>query len=92
MPTYLMLGRYSLEALDAIDAQRTGDAVALIEQNGGEMKAGYALLGDMDLAVIVDLPDTWSALKVSVGLSTLLGVSFHTMPAVTVEEFDKLMR
>jgi uncharacterized protein with GYD domain len=91
MATYLMFGKYSLEAIGKISAQRSDQAVALIKQNGGEFKAGYALLGDTDLALIVELPDTERAMKTSVGLSKLLGVSFSTVPAVTVAEFDKLL-
>ena len=60
-------------------------------QNGGHIIGTYALLGDMDLVLIVNLPDMGSAIKVSAGLGKLLGVSFSTSPAVTVEEFDKLM-
>ena len=91
MATYLMFGKYSLEAIGKISAQRSDQAVALIKQNGGELRAGYALLGDTDLALIVELPDTERAMKTSVGLSKLLGVSFSTVPAVTVAEFDKLL-
>lgn len=91
MATYLMFGKYSLEAIGKISAKRSDQAVALIRQNGGEYKAGYALLGDTDLALIVELPDTERAMKTSVGLSRLLGVSFSTVPAVTVAEFDKLL-
>ena len=63
----------------------------LIKQNGGEFKGGYALLGDIDLVLIVDLPDTEHAMKTSAALSNLLGISFSTAPAVSVEDFDKFM-
>jgi uncharacterized protein with GYD domain len=49
------------------------------------------LLGEIDVAVLVDLPDTERAMKMSVELSRLLGVTFSTVPALTVETFDKLM-
>jgi len=91
MATYLMFGKYSLEAVKAISAKRTDRTIALIKQNGGELKAGYALLGDIDLVLIVDLPDTEGAMKTSVALSKLLGISFSTVPAVNVADFDKLM-
>jgi uncharacterized protein with GYD domain len=91
MATYLMFGKYSSEAVKAISAKRTGEAGALIKQNGGELKAGYALLGDVDLVLIVNLPDTGQAMKTSAALSKLLGISFSTAPAVSVEDFDKLM-
>jgi uncharacterized protein with GYD domain len=91
MATYLMFGKYSLEATKAISAKRTDKALALIKQEGGDLKAGYALLGDIDLVLIVDLPDTERAMKTSVALSKLLGISFSTVPAVNVADFDKLM-
>ena len=58
--------------------------------NGGKLKGGYALLGEYDPVLIVDLPDTESAMKTSVALSKMLGVGFTTAPAVTIETFDKL--
>lgn len=91
MAIYLMLGKYSQESLKAISAARSVKARALIKQNGGQEKASYALLGDTDLALILDLPDTQSAIKTSLGLAKLLGVSFSTVPAITVDEFDKLL-
>ena len=91
MSTYLMFGKYSTDAVKAISAERTEKSIALIKQNGGELKGGYALLGDIDLVLIVDLPDTEHAMKTSAALSNLLGISFSTAPAVSVGDFDKLM-
>ena len=70
----------------AISAKRTEKTMALIKQNGGELKAGYALLGDIDLVLIVDLPDTEHAMQTSAALSKLLGVLFSTASAVGVED------
>jgi uncharacterized protein with GYD domain len=91
MATFVMFGKYSLEAVKEISAERTDKATALIKQHGGEVKAGYALLGDKDLVLIVDLPDTEAAMKTSLALTKLLGISFTTSAAVSVEDFDKLM-
>jgi len=91
MATYFMFGKYSVEGMKGISAGRTGKTLALIKKHGGEFKAGYALLGDVDLILIVDLPDTERAMKTSAALAKLLGASFSTAPAVSVEEFDKLM-
>jgi uncharacterized protein with GYD domain len=91
MATYFMFGKYSKAAVKAISAKRTDKAVALVKANGGELKAGYALLGDTDLVLIVDLPDTGKAMKTSAALSKLLGISFSTAPALSMAEFDKLM-
>jgi uncharacterized protein with GYD domain len=49
------------------------------------------MLGENDLILIVDLPDTERAMRTSVALTKLLGISFTTSPAVTVKDFDKLM-
>ena len=86
-----MFGRYSLDSVKEISPERTHKAAALIKKHGGEVKSGYALLGEKDLVLIVDLPDTEQAMKTSVALAKLLGISFTTAPAVTVEDFDKIM-
>ena len=48
MATYFMFGKYSLEGMKGISAGRTAKTLALIKKHGGEFKAGYALLGDVD--------------------------------------------
>jgi uncharacterized protein with GYD domain len=87
-----MLGKYSVGALKEISAERTKRATAIVESNGGKVKAIYALLGKIDVVAIVDFPGLKEAMKASVELTKLSGVSFTTAPAVTVEEFDKLMQ
>jgi uncharacterized protein with GYD domain len=52
--------------------------MALIKKYGGEFKADYALLGEVDFVVVLDLPDTERAIQVPVGLSRLLDFSFRT--------------
>lgn len=90
MATYLMFGTLTQAARKSVSAKRTEDALVLIKEHGGEFKAGYALLGEVDLVVILDLPDTERAIQVSVGLSRLLDINFRTAPAVGIDEFDKL--
>ena len=91
MTTFVMLGRMSAESVKEISPQRTVDALALIKKNGGELKSGYVMLGKYDLILIVELPDKEQAIKTSVGLSRMLGVTFITSPAITFEQFDKLI-
>jgi uncharacterized protein with GYD domain len=86
-----MFGKYSHDSIKEISADRTKQATALIEENGGEVKSGYALLGKTDLLLIVEFPSVEKAIKASVGLSQLLGIAFSTSPAVSIEEFDKLI-
>ena len=91
MTTYMMFGKYSQDSVKQISTNRTAKAMELVKKNGGEIKAGYALLGKTDLVLLVELPDLGKAMKTSVALSKLLGVSFTTSPAVSMDEFDKLM-
>ncbi|HNB40816.1 MAG TPA: GYD domain-containing protein [Anaerolineales bacterium] len=92
MATFIMFGKYTMEATQGMDSKRTDQAMSLLKENGGEFKAGYALLGGTDLVLIVDLPSTEAAMKFSAVLSKLQGISFTTSPAVSVADFDKLMK
>jgi len=91
MTTFFMFGKYSSDSVKEISAERTVKATTVIGDLGGEIKAGYALLGKSDLVLIVELPGMKEAMKASVELNKLLGIAFSTAPAVTVEEFDKLI-
>ena len=90
MATFIMLGKYSAESAKGIAPERTGKIVEQIKKVGGESKSMYVLLGEYDLLFIVDFPDIREAMRASVALNRLTGISFTTSPAITVEEFDKL--
>lgn len=91
MATYLMFGKYSQSSIGQISSERTEQAKDLVKSNRGKIKDGYALLGKYDLVLITEFPDTERAMKSSVALSEMLGISFTTAPAVTIQEFDKMM-
>ncbi|MEJ2011289.1 MAG: GYD domain-containing protein [Anaerolineales bacterium] len=91
MGTFFMFGRYTHESIKDISAKRTGKTKELIEKQGGRLVSAYALLGDVDLVLIVELPGKDEAIKTSVALSKMLGIGFTTAPAVSVEAFDKLV-
>ncbi len=90
MATYLMFGKYSVEGIKGISAKRSDAAKALIKKHGGELKAGYAALGGVDLVLVVELPDNARAMATSAALAKATGIAFTTAPAVSIEEFDKL--
>ena len=92
MATFFMFGKYSPEAMKTMSSKRTTKAVDVIKKYGGKVISMYALLGEKDLVSIVSLPAMEQAMKASVALHKLTGISFSTSPAVTVEEFDRLMR
>lgn len=91
MATFLMFGKYSAEAIKGISAARTIEAQNLIKKNGGEMVSAYVLLGENDVLLIVNFPSIDDVLKSSIALSKLLGISISTVPAISVEHFDKIM-
>ena len=90
MAKYLLMGKYTLGALKGISADRTKEAMRVIERSNGKVSVMYALLGDYDIILIVDFKDNSEAMKASISLANLTGISFSTYPAVTVQEFDKI--
>ena len=91
MPIFMMFGKYSTDALKKASAERTKQAVKIINKNGGKVISMYAVLGEHDLVFTLDIPDAEKALLTSVTLNTLTGISFVTSPVVDVEQFDKLV-
>jgi len=91
MATFFMFGKYSSEGLKEMSAERTDKAVSLIKKFDGEVDSVYALLGEQDLVLIVDFPGVEQAMKASVALTKMTGVSFSSSPAVPVEDFDKMI-
>ena len=79
MAIFFMFGKYTAEARREI------------KKLGGEVNAMHALLGPYDLLFCISLPGIEDAIKASLALSDLTGVSFTTYPAVTVEVFDTLV-
>ena len=90
MTTFLMFGKYSSEAIKGMSAARTVEANNLIKENGGEVVSRYALLGENDLLFIVNFPGIDNVIKSSVALNKLTGISINSVPAITVEQFDKI--
>jgi uncharacterized protein with GYD domain len=91
MATFFMFGTYTSKAIENISAERTQQAVSEIKKLGGEVQAMHVLLGEYDLLFCVKLPGIDEAVKASLTLSKLTGISFKTCPAVTVEAFDRLV-
>ena len=86
-----MFGIYDADALDEISAERTRAARQVVESTGGKIEAMYVLMGDTDLVLIADFPDARKAIKASIELTKLTGISFSTTPALEVQEFDQLI-
>ena len=91
MAKFLMLGKYSAEAMKEISPERTEIGTSIIRKHGGNLVEALILLGDHDVALSVELPGVPAAVQVSIALTKLTGVSFETYPAITVAEFDKML-
>ena len=91
MGTFFMFGRYTHDSIKDISTRRTNKTKDLISDLGGNLISAYALMGSIDLVLIVEFPGKEEAIKASVALSKMLGIGFTTAPAVTVETFDKLV-
>lgn len=90
MSTFIMLGTYSSESMKGISAERTKEAQGIFKKVGGEAVSVYALLGGYDLAIVANFPGIEEAMKASVALSRMTGVSFSTFPAIPADRFDEL--
>ncbi|MCL5023612.1 MAG: GYD domain-containing protein [Nitrospirae bacterium] len=91
MTTFLMFGKYSSEAVKEIHPERTRKAIKIIEALGGKVNGMYAILGDYDLALIVEAPNIDAIVKISVDLHMLTGIHFSSFPAMPVDSFDTLI-
>ncbi|MFA5177268.1 MAG: GYD domain-containing protein [Candidatus Omnitrophota bacterium] len=91
MAKFFMYGKYTREAMESISADRTKKALEVIEKSGGKVNSMYALLGKYDLVLITDFPGVAEVMKASIGLNKLSGISFTSFPAITIEEFDKVV-
>ena len=91
MPVFFMFGKYSSDAIKEISRDRTKKAIDIAGQFGGVISAMYALMGAYDLVLIANFPNMKEALQASIVITKATGISFSTLPAMPVEEFDELM-
>ena len=91
MTTYFLTGTYGADAIRGISRKRTSDVSKMIEEMGGKVVSIYLLLGEKDLVIIADFPGLKEAIKGSVSISRMTGITFTTSPAITAGEFDEFM-
>ena len=90
MQTFMLFGKYTVDAIGKISAERTTKLTDLVKKHGGEIRSLYALLGTPDLVLTLDLPGYKEATTLSLALTRVMGINFTTAAAITVDEFDKL--
>jgi uncharacterized protein with GYD domain len=91
MAKFFMFGKYSAESLKNASAKRTKKVRALVKKAGGKIESMYAFLGDRDLVIICEFPGVDEAVKASIELNMMTGISFSTVQVMAVEDFDKIL-
>ncbi len=89
MITFVMTGKYSMDAVGKISGKRTDRAEKIARQCGGAIDAAYATMGKTDLLVIARFPSVGNAMKAAVEFTKAFGISFATVPVLPIAEFDK---
>jgi len=91
MAKFFMYGKYTKEGMEGISADRTKNALDVISKSGGKVNQMYALLGKYDIVLITDFPSVTEVMKASIALNKLTNIAFTSFPAITIEEFDKVV-
>ncbi len=92
MPTFVMLGNHTAEAVKKFgeEGKRQKNAFDLAKKYGVEVKAFYYTMGEYDWVVIADAPDNETALKAIMELAAGGFARTRTMLAFPAEEVAKM--
>lgn len=95
MPKFLVEASYTTEGLQGLIKDKASGREAAIRQmlsaNGGKLDSIYFTLGDRDVILICDLPDTSTAASIVLAASSSGMVRTRTTPLLTVEEADAVI-
>jgi uncharacterized protein with GYD domain len=94
MPVYVTLGKYTAEAMKAINEvpERLQQSTELIESKGGKLLAFYGLMGEWDILAITEFPDEKNATSALLTIGKAGRLATHTMTAIAGEEFAALAK
>lgn len=92
MAKYLWQVSYTTQGAQGLQKEggsaRRAAVQRLVEQAGGKLEAFYFALGESDVYVIADLPDTRTAAAVSLAVNAAGAARIRTVLLVTPEEMD----
>jgi len=95
MPKYMIAASYTAEGLKGLQKDKASGRRTVVnkvvESVGGKVEAMYFALGEQDVIVIADLPDTVSATAIALGVSASGLVRTKTTALLSVEETDKAL-
>ena len=93
MPKFLFEVDLSAEGTKGLlqegGSKRRAAVEASVKSLGGKVEAFYFTYGVRDAITIVDLPDSASALALSMTVSASGSVAFKTTPLISPEEIDQ---
>lgn len=93
MAKYLFEARYTSEGAKGLVREggsgRHAAIVKTVESAGGKLEAAYFAFGDVDVYMIVDLPDNISAAAASLAASQSGFITCKTVVLLTPEEMDR---
>jgi uncharacterized protein with GYD domain len=93
MATYLALMRWTKEGIEKIkdSPARLDAARKAIEPHGGKITSFYMLMGQYDMAVVIDAPDDAALARISLSLASKGGIRTETLRAFTEDEYRKII-
>jgi uncharacterized protein with GYD domain len=95
MPKYMISASYTAEGLKGLQKDKASGrrraVTAAVEAVGGKLDAIYYALGEDDVFVIVDLPDTATAAAIGVAVSATGMVRTRTTALLTVQQLDRAL-
>ena len=93
MPKYLVEARYTAEGAKGLlregGSGRRAAIIKTVESVGGKLEGAYFAFGDVDVYIIVDLPDNISAAAVSLAANQSGFIASKTIVLMTPEEMDQ---
>jgi uncharacterized protein with GYD domain len=91
MPKFLMLGSYTSHSTQGISKARKRQIESLIIECGGQLQLLYGLLGTYDLLILAEFPSNEVAVRASLSITKMTGITFSSQPAVEIADLDELV-
>ena len=93
MATYLSLVRWTHDGIAKVkdSPTRLDAAKKTIEAGGGKLKQFYMLMGQYDMAIIIEAPDDATVARVNLALASKGSVRTETSRAFSEDEYRKII-
>ena len=96
MPKYLIRAKYTASGAAGLlkegGSGRVKAITSLIEGGGGKVESIYWVMGDDDIVIIADAPDTVSVAALSLSVGASGAASCSTSELLTAEQLDDVAK